>query len=73
MTRLTIPISHKMIWATGDVRLFADIELLLKDGSGNWGPELFRVDTASDLTTFPAHDAKKPTNPLACPTRPNRP
>jgi hypothetical protein len=58
MSRLIIPVGSRMLFATGDVKLWADIDLLLKDGSGNWWPEKLRVDTATDVTTFPAYNAK---------------
>ena len=32
---------------------------LLKDRSGAWQPETFRVDTGTEITTFPAYDAKR--------------
>lgn len=59
MSRLEVPISHQALWSTGDVRLWADLDLLLKDNAGNWKKETFRVDTGSALTTFPAHLAKQ--------------
>lgn len=36
MTRLEIPITGMALWHTGDVRLWADIDLLLKDSLGRW-------------------------------------
>lgn len=59
MSRLTIPISGQMLWSTGDVRLWMEVVLLLKDRAGNWTPEMIRVDTATDITTFPAYRAKQ--------------
>jgi hypothetical protein len=59
MSRLEILITGKVLWHTGDIRLWADIDLELKDGSGNWHRRTFRVDTASDLTTMGAHEAKQ--------------
>jgi hypothetical protein len=65
VSRLVIPISHQTLWATGDVRLWTDIELRLKDRVGSWSPpESFRVDTATEITTFPAYDAKRLGLPL---------
>jgi hypothetical protein len=58
MSRVAIPISGQVLWSTGDVRLRADIELLLKNNSGHFASETFRVDTASEVTTFPAYHAK---------------
>lgn len=60
MSRLVIPITGKILWATGDVRHWADIQLLLQDDFGNWkAPEVFRVDTSTDVTTFPAFRARQ--------------
>ena len=52
--RLEIPISYQLLYATGDAKLWADLSLLLEDGLGNWHVETFRVDTATEITTFPA-------------------
>lgn len=65
-----MPIQAKVLWATGDVKLWTDLDLRLKDSAGNWHDETFRVDSASDLTTMPAYDAKQfglplPQNPAA--------
>ena len=38
--------------------LRAELDLLLKDNHGNWHARTFRVDSASDMTTMPAHDAR---------------
>ena len=59
MCRLTVPITGKILWSTGDVRLRADLDLLLKDNAGGWKQESFRVDTGADVTTFPAHLARQ--------------
>jgi hypothetical protein len=59
MSRLVIPVSGKILWSTGDVRLWTEVVLLLKDRSGRWRQRKFRVDTASDLTTMGAHEAKQ--------------
>ncbi len=59
MSRLAIPIQRQILWSTGDVRLWAELDLLLKDNAGNWIRTGFRVDTATDVTTFPAFRAKQ--------------
>jgi hypothetical protein len=59
MSRLEVPISGKVLGSTGDVKLWVELDLLLKDGSGNWQRRQFRVDTATDVTTFSAYDAKQ--------------
>ncbi len=59
MSRLAIPITGRRLWATGDVRLWADIPLRVRDGSGQYRKEMFRVDTGTEITTFPAYEAKQ--------------
>jgi hypothetical protein len=55
MSRITVPITGKPLWATGDIRLWIELDLLLRDNAGMWLREAFRVDTGTDLTTFPAY------------------
>src|SRR5262245_11205457 len=64
MSRLVIPVTGKTLWATGDVRLWADIKFALKDNVGNFHQRTFRVDTATDVTTFPAYEARQLNLPL---------
>ncbi|HMC63400.1 MAG TPA: hypothetical protein VKI65_00520 [Gemmataceae bacterium] len=69
MSRLEQPLNHQILWNTGDLILRAELDLLLKDNQGNWHAKTFRVDTASDMTTMPAHDARRlglpiPGNPV---------
>ena len=59
MSRLEIPIEGKLLSATGDVRLWIKMKVRLKDRVGNWQLEILRVDTATDITTFPAYDARR--------------
>jgi hypothetical protein len=59
MSRLAVPLRHRTLWATGDILLRGDLELLLKDSSGAWIQETFRVDSASEMTTMPAFTAKQ--------------
>jgi hypothetical protein len=54
MSRLVIPISGRVLATTGDVRLWADIELDVGDQAGNPHRRLFRIDSATDETTVPA-------------------
>ena len=58
MSRIEILVDHQTIRATGDVRLWANVDLLLKTSAGGFIPVTFRIDTGTDLTTFPAYDAK---------------
>jgi hypothetical protein len=60
MSRLLVPLDHQILWSTGDVILRAELDLYLKDGSGNWHREVFRVDSASDITTYPAQPNAPP-------------
>jgi hypothetical protein len=59
MSRLEVPITGKALWSTGDVRLWADLGLWLKDSAGVFKKESFRVDTGADITTMSAYDAKQ--------------
>jgi hypothetical protein len=68
MRRLEVPIQHRTLWATGDIALWAELELLLKDTSAHWHRQTFLLDTGSELTTFPAFLAKQLGLPM--PTRP---
>ena len=64
MSRLVIPIASQTLWSTGHVRLWADLDLLLSYTAGTWKMEKFRVDTGTDLTTFPADLAKQLNVPM---------
>jgi hypothetical protein len=57
MSRLEIAIAGQTLWATGDVKLRVSLDLELRDASGNWHRRTFRVDSGSEITTFPAFDA----------------
>jgi hypothetical protein len=70
MSRLALPIRGQILWSTGDIRLWVDLILLRKNNTGNWIPTRFRVDTATDITTFPAFRAKQAGFPM--PQRPSR-
>jgi hypothetical protein len=59
MSRLVVPLRHRKLWAAGDVLLRAELELRLKDGAGNWAQEIFRVDSATEMTTMPAFRARQ--------------
>jgi hypothetical protein len=58
MSRTQIPLDHDILWATGDLVLRAFLELELKDDQGNWHRKTFRVDSATDMTTMPAREAR---------------
>lgn len=59
MSRLVVPVRGRLLWSTGDIKLWVDLFLLLKDNAGNWRKEQFLVDTGTELTTFPAYEAKR--------------
>jgi|GEM_PF-2910012 len=59
MSRLEVPFQYRTLWATGDLLLRAELNLLLKDASGKWRPETFLVDSGSEMTTMPAYWARK--------------
>lgn len=43
MARLEVPLLSKMVWATGDVILRAELHLLIRDDNGLLKPETFRL------------------------------
>jgi len=59
MSRLVVPIIGKKLWSTGDVKLTAELSLFLKDAAGQWHLRSFRVDSGSEVTTYPAFEAKQ--------------
>jgi len=59
MSRLVIPVRGQVLYATGDVTLRAFVTLPLKDNVGNFVKRDFRIDSATDVTTFPAYDARQ--------------
>jgi hypothetical protein len=68
MSRLAIPVSRTILHNTGDVLLRAHVILALKDNTGNFTDRRFQIDSATDLTTFPAFIARQlglpmPVNP----------
>ena len=58
MSRLEVPLQHRMLQATGDTVLWADLFLSLKTNREIWKPIRFRVDSGTEMTTMPAYDAK---------------
>ncbi|HEX5273593.1 MAG TPA: hypothetical protein VFW33_24020 [Gemmataceae bacterium] len=59
MSRLAIPVEGRALYATGDVLLRVRVDLLVRDGSGGWSRQRFRVDSGTDITTFPAYEARQ--------------
>ncbi len=64
MSRLVVPISRRILWSTGDILRWVELVLDLKNNVGVWKQEIFRFDPASEMTTFPAHDAKRLNLPM---------
>ncbi len=59
MSRLVVPVRYRTLWATGDILLRAELDLLLADHRGAWKQETFLIDSGSEITTVPASLAKK--------------
>jgi hypothetical protein len=70
MSRLAVPVSHQTLFATGDVLLWVEVVLSLRDGVGNFIDQAFQIDSGTQITTFPAHDARH--LGLSLPPRPAR-
>jgi hypothetical protein len=64
MSRLEVPLLSKRIWATGDLVLRAELELFVRDENGVWKPEVFRVDSGTEMTSMSAARAKALDLPL---------
>lgn len=64
MSRLEVPIQGATLWGTGDVILWVELDLLLKDGAGGFLHRSFLVDTGTQMTTFPAYEAKRAGLPI---------
>jgi hypothetical protein len=58
MSRLEVPLLSKKIWATGDIVLRAELDLLIRDEIGVLRPETFRVDSGTEMTSMAAARAK---------------
>jgi hypothetical protein len=67
MSRLEVRLRDRKLWATGDVLLRAELDLLLNDNAGQGEADTFLVDSGTEMTTMPAWLAKKWTSP--CPGR----
>jgi hypothetical protein len=64
MSRLVVPISRRILWSTGDILRWVELSLDLKDNLGAWQSHDFRFGSASEMTTFPAYDAKQDNLPM---------
>jgi hypothetical protein len=47
-----------MVWATGDIVLRAELDLLIRYDNGILRPETFRVDSGTEMTSMAAAGAK---------------
>lgn len=47
MSQIEVPLRSGTLWSTGDVLLWADLMLRLKDKTGAWKQEVFQVDTGT--------------------------
>jgi hypothetical protein len=66
---LRIPLLGRVLQATGDKLLRAEVNLLVRAGEG-WQAFTFRVDSAAEMTCMPAavarlHHINHPTQPMA--------
>jgi hypothetical protein len=59
MLRLETPLRYRTLWATGDVALWAELDLLLQAQNGVWKPVIFRVDSGTEMTTMSVANAQK--------------
>lgn len=64
MSRLQVPLQYRTLWASGDVLLRPEINLLLKTNRGTWEKRTFLVDSGSEMTTMSAFAARQLDLPL---------
>lgn len=58
MSRLEVPLLSKKVWATGDLVLRAELDLLIRDENEIWRPVTFRVDSGTEMTSMAAARAR---------------
>jgi hypothetical protein len=58
VSRLEVPLLGKKVWATGDLLLRAELDLLIRDDNGLLRPVTFRVDSGSEMTSMAAARAR---------------
>jgi hypothetical protein len=58
MSRLEVPLRAKTLWATGDILLRAELDLMIRDRIGLFKRQTFRVDSGTEMTTMAAATAK---------------
>ncbi len=64
MSKLEVPLLGKAVWATGDMLLRAELDILVKTRIGSWESLVFRADSGSEMTSIPSARAKSLDLPL---------
>jgi hypothetical protein len=64
MSRLEVPLAFRMLRATGDLVVHAELVLAIKTDRGAWELVAFLVDSGTEMTTMPAGEAKKRNVPM---------
>ncbi len=59
MSRIQVPLLGRIVQATGDILVRAELRLLLKDRNGIWKPVKFLADSGAEMTTMPAVEARQ--------------
>jgi hypothetical protein len=59
MARLEVPLLSKVLRATGDVLLRAELDLLVRTNSFIWEKMVFLVDTGTEMTSIPIAAARR--------------
>jgi len=52
MPRVEVPLLGKKLWATGDILLRAELDLLVRDNNGIWRPETFLIDSGAEVSSM---------------------
>src|SRR4051795_2206551 len=58
MSRLEVRLLDKAVWATGDLLIRAELDLLIRDNGGLLKRQTFRVDSGTEMTTMASARAK---------------
>jgi len=59
MSNLKTPLLSRILWASGDILLRAELDLSIKTKSGIWEDVRFRVDPGSEITVMSSFDAMR--------------
>jgi hypothetical protein len=71
MSRLEVPLLSRMLRATGDLVVRAELDLWLRDSNHLLQLVTFRVDSGSEMTTLPASLARQLDLPMPLHPVPN--